>query len=252
MKNLDLKPIFQGLRKVVTENSSKILLWVGISCSISAIATSVPATVKAVKLVEMKKEEKNVKKLTFWETVKTTWYCYIPPVVLGTLSVVCTAKSVSIESKKTAALAAAYQITASAFDEYKDQVVQEIGEKKEQKVQDNIARKRIEDRPLSENNVIITGGGESLCFDSISGRYFRSSVEKINRSINDLNREMLSSGTISLSELYYELGLDPTSISDRLGWSTERGLIEVKYSSHLAENNNPCLVLDYRIYPKEI
>jgi hypothetical protein len=89
MKNLDLKPIFQGLKKTVTDNSSKILLWVGVTCSVSAIVTTVPATIKAVKLVEKKKEVKKVEKLTFLDTVKETWYCYIYSVVLGTVSVLC-------------------------------------------------------------------------------------------------------------------------------------------------------------------
>lgn len=252
MKNLDLKPIFQGLKKTVTDNSSKILLWVGGTCSISAIVATVPATVKAVKLVEKKKEVKKVKKLTPWEVVKETWYCYIPSVVLETVSVLCVAKSSSIATKKTAAIAAAYQLTATAFEEYQEQVVSKIGEKKEREVQDNVAKKKMEETPLSDTNIIFTGRGETLCFDTVSGRYFKSDMDKINRIINDLNRQMLSEGSITLNEFYDELGLDHIVIGDGIGWNTEKGFIDVKFGSHLATNGIPCLVLDYRVYPSEI
>ena len=251
MKNMDLKPVLTSLQKTFTENSSKILLGVGVTCSVSAIVATVPATVKAVKLIEAKKEKEKVAKLTFWETLKTTWHCYIPSVVLGTVSVLCVTESSSIESKRTAGLAAAYQITASALEEYQQQVVEKIGEKKEREIQDNVSKKRIEDNPVSETNLFFTNNGETLCYDSISGRYFKSDINKINKVVNDLNKQMLSEGTITLSDLYFELGLTPTAISDTIGWSTEKGLIEIKYGSHLASNNIPCLVLDYRIYPTD-
>ena len=252
MKNLDLKPFFQGLKKTVTDNSSQILLWVGVTCSISAIVTAVPATIKAVKLVEKEKKRVNKDKLTFWETIKTTWHCYIPPVVLGTISVVCVAESASIATKKTAAVAAAYQLTASAFEEYREQVVSKIGEKKEDEIRDNTSKKKMNETPLTENNLFFTGMGDTLCFDTVSGRYFKSDIDKINRIINDLNRQMLSSGSITLNEFYDEIGLDHIAIGDGIGWNTEKGFIDVKYGSHLASNGVPCLVLDYRIYPSHI
>ena len=254
MKNLDLKPIFQGLKKTVTDNSSKILLWVGVTCSISAIVTTVPATIKAVKLVEKKKEVKKVEKLTFWDTIKETWYCYIPSVVLGTVSVLCVVESASIASKKTAAIAAAYQLTASALEEYQQEVVNKIGEKKEREVQENVSKQRVQNNPVSDGAIIITSHGKTLCFDSVSGRYFSSDIDKINKIVNELNRDMLSSidGSITLNQFYEELMLDPISIGDELGWTSNKGLIEMKYSSTLAENNVPCLVLDYRVRPTSL
>lgn len=251
MKGLNLKPLFKGLEKTISENSSKILLWVGVTCSVSAIAATVPATIKAVKMVDQKKEEHHIHQLPFWETVKTVWPYYIPTVLLGTLSVLCVTESSSIESRRTAGLAAAYQITASALEEYQQQVVEKIGEKKEKEVRDAVAQRHIDDNPVSDTNIIFTNNGETLCYDSISGRYFKSDIHKIKEAVNETNRKMLSEGMITLSEFYEELGLSPTSISKSIGWSAERGLIEIKYGSHLASNNTPCLVLDYRIYPTD-
>lgn len=254
MKNINLKPVLQGVEKTLKENSPQILLWLGVTCSISAIITAVPSTIKAVRIVDEKKKELHTKKLTFWETLKSTWHCYVPTVILGATSVVCIVESASISSKRTAAIAAAYQLSESAFKEYQNQVVEKIGEKKEKEVQDNVDRKIIQDHPLSQNTVIVTSHGKTLCFDTLSGRYFTSDIDKINKVVNELNREIVSSidGYVSLNQFYEELMIDQIGIGDELIWSTNGGLIEIKYSSQLSEDNTPCLVLGYRVKPKSL
>ena len=254
MKGIDLKPVLHNIQKTVQENSSQILLWIGVTCSVSAIVTSVPATVKAVRAVDFKKHEKKVEKLPFWDTIKATWQYYIPTIVLGTMSVICVVESSSIASKRTAAIAAAYQISESAFKEYQNQVIEKVGDKKEQEIQENTVKKQVENSPLSQNPVIVTSHGKTLCFDTLSGRYFTSDVDKINRAVNELNRQMTCSieGSVTLNEFYEALMLEPIGIGDNLGWNVPKGIIDMRYSSHLAEDNTPCLVLDYKIRPYPI
>ena len=55
---------------------------------------------------------------------------------------------------------------------------------------------------------------------------------------------------ISLNEFYEELGLSHTMIGDQLGWNIDKGLIELDFSSQIAEDGTPCLVIDYSIAPK--
>ena len=54
---------------------------------------------------------------------------------------------------------------------------------------------------------------------------------------------------VSLNEFYDELGLDHTKLGDDLGWNLDDGLIELNFSSQLAENETPCLVVDYNVAP---
>lgn len=52
----------------------------------------------------------------------------------------------------------------------------------------------------------------------ISGRYFKSDIEKLKRAANDLSRRMLDEGYISLNDFYYEIALPETKLGDELAW----------------------------------
>ena len=151
--------------------------------------------------------------------------------------------------KRNAALATAYKLSETALTEYKDKVVEVIGENKEKGIRDKIAEDKVHNNPVSQNQVIITGGGDTLCYDALGGRYFKSSMDKIRKAENELNRLMLRDMYVSLNEFYDELGLDHTKLGDDLGWNLDDGLIELNFSSQLAENETPCLVVDYNVAP---
>ena len=96
----------------------------------------------------------------------------------------------------------------------------------------------------------ITKKGNTLCYDTISGRYFTSDIEKINKIVNDINRDLRDKMYIPLNEFYYRLGLDGIKAGDLLGWNIEKGYLEVKFTSQLAEDGTPALVIDYIVAPK--
>jgi hypothetical protein len=104
--------------------------------------------------------------------------------------------------------------------------------------------------PLGINEVVITEKGNTLCYEVISGRYFRSDIEKLRKEVNDLNKTILHEDYISLNDFYYGIGLKGTKQGEELGWSVNDGLIDLQFSSTLAEDGTPCLVLDYRPAPR--
>ena len=55
---------------------------------------------------------------------------------------------------------------------------------------------------------------------------------------------------VSLSDLYDELGIPHTKISDELGWNLDEGLIEVSFDSIVGEDGTPSLVMDYTVAPR--
>ena len=61
---------------------------------------------------------------------------------------------------------------------------------------------------------------------------------------------MLSEMYISLTEFYNEIGLEPTKISDDLGWDLDDGLIELDISSQITDDGRPCIVIDYLVAPR--
>lgn len=238
-----------SVQTTLKRHSPEILTGVGISGMLATTVLAVKATPKALLLIEEKKEEEAVDKLTPADTIKTTWKCYIPAAVTGTMSVLCLVGASSVSARRNAALAAAYTLSESAIREYKDKVVETIGENKEREVRDAVAKSRVESNPVSKQEVFVTGVGNTLCYDILSGRYFYSTADKIKRSANILNEKLLDQSYVSLNDFYYELGLEGTDLGVALGWSISQGLVTIDFSTQLSENDVPCLVVDYDRMP---
>ncbi len=249
MKKVPLKAVARGVKASVQKHSPEILTGIGIAGMITATVMAVRATPKALILVNERKEELETDNLEPFELVKTAWFCYIPSAVTGVLSIACIVGASSVNHRRNAALATAYTLSESALKEYQDKVVETIGEHKEQLVRDSIAKDRVEKNPVQTREVIMTDRGDSLCYDSIGGRYFKSDINKIRKAVNDLNRQMLDNMYVSLNDFYYEIGLDPTKGGEDLGWNVIKGFVEVSFSSQLASDGTPCLVLNYSLAP---
>lgn len=251
MHKLNLANLVSNTRQFANKHSPEILTGIGIAGMITTTVLAVRATPKALELLEEKKNEDWVDELSPLEVVKTTWRPYVPAAVTGVASVACLIGASSVNAKRNAALATAYKLSETALTEYREKVIETIGEKKEKTVRDKVAEERVKKNPVSKSEVVVTNNGTTLCFDPISARYFKSSIDKIKRAENELNKQMLHdiSGYVSLNEFYDELGLDHTSVGDDLGWNVDR-LIDISFSSQLNDNGEPSVVLDYLVAPK--
>ena len=249
MSKIKFKPLIKTINSGLAKHSPAILTALGITGMIGTTVLAVKATPKALDLMENKKEELGKDKLTVVETVKATWKCYVPAAITCATSAACLIGASSVHTKRNAALATAYKLSESALIEYRDKVVETIGEKKEQSVRDAIAKDHVEKNPVTNNEVIITDKGYTLCYDELSGRYFYSDIEKIKKAANELNRQMLNDMYVSVNELYYELGLEGTKLGEQMGWNVDRGLIDLKFSATVSADDRPCIVLDYRVPP---
>lgn len=233
----------------VTKHSPEILTGIGIAGMVTTTILAVKATPKALKIIEEKKNDEGVEELTVKETVKATWKCYIPATVTGAASVACLVGASSVNARRNAALATAYKLSETALAEYRDKVIETVGEKKEHLIREKVDKERIDKNPVSKNEVIITERGNTLCYESTSGRYFKSDIEQIKKAINEINRIMLLDMYVSLNEFYDELGLDHTSVGDYLGWNIDDRNIEPDFSSHIADDGTPCIVVNYSVAP---
>ena len=233
----------------IDRHSAQILIGVGIGTGVGSTVLAVAATPKAIEKIDKRKKELETDKLTLMETVKTCWKDYIPSGIAGAVSVICLIGSNAVSEKRSAALAAAYSLSETARINYRDKVVEVIGEKKEKEVRDAIAKEQIEKHPVQSSEIVLTSNGNTLCYDPLSGRYFRSSAEKIKRVENELNRRMLGEMYVSLNDFYDELGLSSIELGDVMGWNTDDGLIRVWFSSHLSSNDEPCLMMSFENGP---
>lgn len=250
MNKPNVAKLIKDARKMVSKHSPEILTGIGIAGMITTTVLAVRATPKALEKIKEEKEAKCTDELTPIETVKATWKCYIPAVVTGVASVTCLVGASSVSARRNAAIATAYKLSETALTEYREKVVETLGEKKDQMVREAIDKDHIGKNPVSKNEVIITGKGTTRCYDNFSGRYFESDIDQIKRAVNELNRQMLLHDYVSLNEFYDELGLTHTDLGEELGWSIDKGYIDVYFSSHLSEDGVPCLAISYTIAPR--
>ena len=248
--NTKMTNFFKSTRKFLGKHSPEILTGIGVTGMITTTVLAVKATPKAIMLIECKKDELETEKLTVVETVKAAWKPYVPAAVLCVASVTCIVGASAVNYKRNAALATAYAISERTLVRYRDKVIETFGEKKEKEVREKVAQDEVNNNPVSNSQVIITAKGNTLCMDSISGRYFKSDMDKINKAINEINRQMTYQQYVSLNEFYYELGLEGIATGSLLGWNLDDGLLEIDYSTCLAEDGEPCLVINYSVVPK--
>lgn len=246
----ELAKSFLSLKTAIKKHSPEILTGIGIAGMITTTVMAVRATPKALILIEERKEEIGAEKLEAMDMVKTAWACYIPAAITGTLSVACLIGASSVNARRNAALATAYTLSESALKDYKGKVIEMFGEKKNEAVKDAIAKDKVEKNPVVTREVIITEKGNTLCYDAISGRYFKGDIDKIKKAECELNRQMRDEMYVSLNDFYYEVGLDNIKIGDELGWNIDNGYIDLSFSSQLASDGTPCLVIDYSIAPR--
>ena len=257
MNKLNLSKFTKNVKTSLSRHSPEILVGLGIAGMITTTVLAVKATPKALQLIDEKKKELEVDKLTPLETVKTTWKCYIPAAVTGGAAIACVIGANSVNAKRNAALATAYKLSETAFSEYRGKVVEEIGEKKERRVRDKVSEEQIKNNPISKTEVIVTGRGQTLFFEPLSHRYFYSDMEKIKRAENNLNKQIICDAFdhgVSVNDFYEEIGIPGTATGDSLGWKVDN-LIDIYPSPQMAEEGTeyegqPCIVLSHGNPPK--
>lgn len=253
-----LSKMVRDVKLSVTKHSPEILMGMGIAGMITTTVLAVKATPKALLLIEDKKKELETDTLAPVEVVKTTWKCYIPAAVSGAMSIACFVGSHSVNVRRNAALATAYKLSETAFSEYRDSVIETIGEKKEKTVRDKVSEKQIAETPINKTEVIVTGKGQTLFLDPLSHRYFYCDMDKISKAENKLNKwincDPFNAG-VTLNDFYEEVGLPPTAVGDNLGWNLNIGLLDIYTSAQKVEEGEehegePCLVINFTHPPK--
>lgn len=222
--------------RALKSNSPVILTGIGVS---GVITTAYLAHQAAVKVSHDEDRPPNMDKI---EYVKAYWPIYIPTFVSGIVTIGCVVGSNKVNARRAAAITAAYSISEKAFSEYKEKVIEKIGETKEQVIRDEIVQEKVANNPPQQ--ILISSGGTVLCCELYTGRYFDSDMETLQKAknvINDkLNREMYA----SLSDFYYLLGLPQTTYSSDVGWRAGK-LMDLTFSTVMSVDDRPCLAFDY-------
>lgn len=254
---MPLSQLTGAIMRNVKEHSS-ILLSIG--AGVGTIATAYltgKASFEAAEIIRVDELKKSARRgynptsrerLT--ERTKLVWKLYIPPAIATTATIVCIVGAKRVDAKKTLAAQTLLAYTQRAYSDYRDKVIEEFGERKDQSIRAAVAQDRVDQKPPPSGETLIVGTGSVLCCEQYTGRYFSSDMQTLRTAINNINDRMLKHDYATLSDWYYELGLDFTSASSQLGWRCDR-LLDLDFSSVLTNDGRPCLVFEYN-YIKEL
>ena len=245
-----IKAITKTVEETVKKNAPQILAGLGIAFGLGAIGMTAKGTVKAVRIVdEMKKDNPEPTKK---DIVKAVYKEYIPAAGLTIAGIGCVVGSVHISARRIATLGLAYAMSDKNFKEYKEKAKEMLGEKKEEELRGAIAQDYIDKNPPSEKLIKNAEGGSVLCLDKLTGQYFYSDADTINRVINELNRLLLSDYYVSYNDWFIELGMQPCGLGDEWGWNIQDGdLIQPSFTTELLSGENrPVLVVDFIVGPR--
>lgn len=201
---------------------------VGITAVMTAKAT--PPAIKAVEAAEKKKGEE----LTKVETALAAAPVYAHAIGAGITTVACIIGSTVVSYKAQASLVGAYACLDRLHKDYRGKVRELFGDCADQQVMTAISpeetkRVVLNAECLCENCCLSDEepGEKVLFYDTLTERYFTSTVEQVICAEYHLNRNYALGGHVSVLEWLEFLGLDPdegeleASIVDSEVWSVD-------------------------------
>lgn len=159
---------------------------------------------------------------------------YAPSVVLGTLSIVSMVASNQILRKRNVALAVAYTTVDKTLKEYRERVVERFGQEVDNELRYNIKAKKLEETvtdpetgkekkvkktvdvadPTVSDYVMFFDASTSEAYEN-NEDYNRMTLRGAQQYAND---KLNGDGFLFLSDVYDELGIRRTKLSQSVGW----------------------------------
>lgn len=246
---INILQIAHRIEKFAVDNSPLLLTAAGVTGAVTSVILTGKATFEAAAILREMEDTPsgNYEPLSNIEAFKMVWPEYIPAAGTLVLTVAAIIMSHQINTRRAAALAAAYSLSEKAFVEYRAKIVESIGNKKEEVLRGEIAQEKVANNQQGLKEVIISSG-EVLCYDAFSGRYFNSTVELIRQAQNDVNQEVLTNMYCSLSDFYSKIGLATTTMSEEVGWNIDTKM-DIRFSTVMSNDGRPCISIDFSKTP---
>lgn len=196
-----LQPVVKVCGKAVRfgkRNSNWLLAILAMLGLATTTGLAIEATVKAVKLCE-KKEIKGRK-----EVIKTVWRLYIPAVGAFIVTTVSIIGNAHINARRLATVTGLYAMSQADLKALKEKAKEVLGERKEERMEDDIAKERLNKViPAQQDQIIETGHGNKLFMEWLTGQLIRTSPEHVEavaeRMDNQFSKEV--DGVVEVS--YY-------------------------------------------------
>lgn len=247
--------LYNGVKGKVEKHSPEILLGVGVVGVVATTVTACKATMKLNDILDECSEtrdkikevasnpnyedrytEEDAQKdltINYVQTGVKIVKLYAPSVALGVFSVGCLLGSHNVMQKRNAALSAAYLTVDKSFKEYKQRVIDRVGEEVEKEIRYGIKAEEIKTTVQNEDGTETTVTETVKTMDptlySDYARFFDEAspywqkdpeynmvfLKAQQQYANDLLR---AKGRLFLNDVYEMLGIDKTKAGQIVGW----------------------------------
>lgn len=239
-----------------SKHGMDILYGCCIAGMVGGTVLAVQATPKALAAKQAAEQEKG-SKLTVGETIKTCYKYYIP--TAGVIAASATGL-VAIAVKKNeeiSKLALASIAAEKAITDYKDKVVEVIGEKKAKEIDTRVAEEKVAAKPIPA--AITTDGSQTVIFDEWSGRYVNATIDQVRNGFANAYVDMMRNGPdedyyITVNDVYSRIDIPLTPAGEDSGWNASDGILAEtfmpKFSSVLKDEKTAVVSFDFGVRPR--
>lgn len=227
-----------------------IMIGFGIAGYISAISDAFKAGPKIERALDRgdKAAYDEGREYTAQEKIMDTWKYWTPVVLKGAASTGLVLGGHSITAKRNAGLAVACSAAQNALIDYKDTVKEVLPEKKKKDIDEKYLKKRMSSVGAVSSDNLHHEPGDVKMFDEASGRFFMSTVNKVNAAWIKLKDRVQDEMYVSVNDFYSELDnpdLKPCTLGESRGWSVDNymdGDMEVYTSGAIVDDlGQPCI-----------
>lgn len=251
---MDLKTVFKTTERFVVSNSPAIMTGIGVA---GVVATALLTGKAAYRVSGYISTERNCREaqiesgdpfepFSSREAAAMYWKEFVPPAVVGAITIAAIIGANRVGARRAAALAAAFKISEQMADEYRQKVVETVGAKSEEEIRAAVAKDRIDRTQPGET--IIINGNECLFFDEMSGQFFPSSMQRVQDAVNQINHQLNQTFYASLAEFHDLLGLQKSDFAEALGWNSDE-LLDIYHTSVLTSDGRPAVAIRYNTSP---
>lgn len=227
---MDIRDLYESLLEDVSEHRADILVGFGLASMAGAIAATVVNAPKMRDDIEACKKGLGVEKLPFKLLAKIAARRMWPTFALFLAGAGCVigadrirAHEISVSAATIVGLEAAANDIHNEYRAYREETAKVLGPEKEDEIKEAAEAEEPPTALSVKNPIIITGTGSSIFIDVCSGRKFVSDKDDIRDAFWRLKEQALEGNCeeVKMSDLYEELGLPLTSMSECDGWTAE-------------------------------
>ena len=126
-------------------------------------------------------------------------------------------------------------------------MVETVGKNKERKAVDELIQEKVTQKEKDgefDKLVVREDKQEQYVYDTISGRVFVSTIEKLNKAANEVARECINNDYANLNLFYSKIGLAEIRIGETLGWNNSNPL-ELNLSNAVVMDGRGLIAINY-------